>query len=92
MYILDLVLQTGHFTYKTLSVKLPKNARVKSIRSCIADEEIKYSVQDNMLMCTLRKLDVWDMIAVEMEVLRRILRIAYITFYAEVYLGFYPIQ
>ena len=50
------------------SVKLPKNARVKSIRSCIADEEIKYSVQDNMLMCTLRKLDVWDMIAVEMEV------------------------
>jgi len=49
------------------SVKLNKNSRVKSVRSCIADEDIRYSVRDSVLKCTLGKLCVWDMIAIEIQ-------------------------
>jgi len=49
------------------TVKLEENEKIKSVISCIAEEEVSYRYENNMLYCTLPLLEVWDMIKIEIE-------------------------
>lgn len=49
------------------TLKLDTGKRIKSVKSVIADMELEYEVIDDAIHCTLSRLDVWDMIAIETE-------------------------
>lgn len=51
----------------SFSVKLDENIQINSVYSCIGGKTVEYSVEDNMLNCTLDTLDVWDMIVIETQ-------------------------
>jgi len=49
------------------SIKLKGNVQVKSVYSCIGGEKLEYTVQGNVLNCTLDVLKIWDMIVIETQ-------------------------
>lgn len=51
----------------SFTVNLEQNEKVKSVISCISEEQVAYKCENNTLYCRLPRLEVWDMIKIETE-------------------------
>ena len=49
------------------SIRLAQGERVSAVTSVLGGETVTYAVKDGVLRCTLQKLDVWDMIRIDLE-------------------------